>query len=256
LLLGTEDNKIEHTSGNPTNIYSTGGVTYLRGNEPSSLICKLGSTIDTKSEFYNNISMNSNRITGLSEPLNSDDACSKQYVDRKVITSHADFAIRHYVKNSVGLIPQLASSTADVSGFFVTTSSFIPGTYPSWLFNANFPGWDPVTPETPPGLQPQENVAWIQIQCPDPVIIYKFHIKAKPNPVKLQHSLTLTASNDGEVFYTLFSIRDTPLNFDLVSFDIPINVSPYKYFRLQVSSLQERNFGLRHWQLFTLDPTI
>src|SRR5580698_4266048 len=108
LLLGNIDNQIRHSFGHPLEI--TGGYGIKFGCTAGN-ICQLGSENNSKAQFLTDIVMNDNCISNLHDPKAAQDAATRNYVDKK------------YIKNNVGLVPDLISNDTNKSGFIVWVSS-------------------------------------------------------------------------------------------------------------------------------------
>src|SRR5271165_5807707 len=80
LLLGNNDNQIKHEFNSPLKIISTNGI--VIANETENPVCLFG--VDNKTLFKGDISLDSHKITHLSNPVFDYDASNKIYVDNKV----------------------------------------------------------------------------------------------------------------------------------------------------------------------------
>src|SRR5580698_8543359 len=172
LLLGNIDNQIRHNFGHPIEI--TGGYGIKFGCTAGT-ICQLGSETNSKAQFLTDIIMNNNCISNVHDPKTGQDAATKNYVDTK------------YIKNNVGLVPDLISNDKSKSGFIVSASSEQQDKKAFNVFNSRKNEWYSVS----------KTEFWIQLQCPEPIRIHKFALRG--NRVNKLYNWKLQARNEYNV---------------------------------------------------------
>jgi len=81
LLLGSNAERIQAVTNQSTSIFNTKGLMMVcNGNN----VAKFGNSLtDAKTNFYQDVLMNSNYIANLHDPNNAQDAATKNYVDTK-----------------------------------------------------------------------------------------------------------------------------------------------------------------------------
>ena len=91
---------------------------------------------------------------------------------------------------------------------------------------------------------------WLQIRCPEPVIIWRLALKAEP---VIRGGWNLSASNDGTTFTTLFSSSDTlQVGASPTFFNISTTTA-YQYYRLTVPANVVPEQGILVMQLYVYD---
>src|ERR1043165_2227850 len=195
LLLGNTGNKISFHNTikkTPVVIQTANGLRVRISDEVAIDIVKADRDTVSRINVFKPIYMNGAGITGLAEPTGDGSAVTKKYVDEC------------FKKCLVGYIPNLEANNS-ITGFYATASSNSRGHEPYRAFNnltsgdSWFSGVD-------------GSSAWLQIKCPEPVIIWRFALKVRMSML----SLVLSGSNDGITF--------TPL---LVSDDVlPVGSAP------------------------------
>jgi hypothetical protein len=174
--------------------------------------------------------MNDNCITNLHDPKTSQDAATKNYVDTK------------YIKNNAGLVPDLTSNDKNKSGFIVSASTEQQDKKAFNVFNSRKSEW----------LSSEDKNFWIQLKCPEPIIVHKFALKGNGQI----YSWILQARNE----YTMWNDLHVETNKFIGGDSVCIfNVNPsivYIYFRIFVIKAEGETPGLSYWQLYTLDPIL
>src|SRR5678816_3605910 len=126
LLLGSLTNKIQCQANNPITLQTTDGFLCKQGEND---IIRLGkSSTDSRIELYQNIVMNEKYIVNLHDPVEAQDAATKNYVDKC------------WKKCHVGYIPNLEGNRS-VTGFIASASSNTEG-------HEAFRAFNNLTPET------------------------------------------------------------------------------------------------------------
>src|SRR6218665_1765918 len=165
--------------------------------------------------------MNEKHIEDLHNPVNSQDAATKNYVDTALTSVNPqdfatknyvdaalnsdnpqDFATKNYVeialgsvnanplkKYHVGYIPNLERDVSE-TGFVVSAISFTADEYRAYgAFNTLKIAW----------VANSDRTGWLTIKCPEPVIVWRIAFTA----MSTLNSWSLSASNDGSVYIDL-----------------------------------------------------
>jgi hypothetical protein len=170
--------------------------------------------------------------TNIDDPTNPTDVASKNYVDTRVI-HHFD-----------GHIPPLGENSSK-TGFTVTASSFYSANYqPYMAFNPLLQGAVPVEWAT----AGETAGAWLQIQCPSQVRIWKIQLAGRRSNGERITSWKLDASNGGS-FTGLMNFTVT-LGAAVQEFNIDA-AAAYSIYRLVVNAAEPTNTGLSVVQIFT-----
>ena len=227
LFLGSMTNKIQCQMNGPITLQTTDGFLCKQGEND---IIRFGkSSTDRRIELYQNITMNEKYIVDLHDPAEAQDAATKNYVDKS------------WKKCRVGYIPNLEENNS-MTGFVASCSSSNVGNEAYKAFNnltsgdSWFAGVDGVT-------------AWLQIKCPEPVIIWRFTMKFR---MELR-GWNLSASNDGTTFTPLLS---TPTILPTAPAPTFFNISTttaYQYYRLTVVDDAWLQQGIQVMQLYIYD---
>ena len=115
-------------------------------NNLSLKVNKYGDTLS------GSLNMDSNKITSSYVPTNNFDQINQIYL-RSI-----------YIKNSCGYIPELGRPVFNKNGFTITTSGDATGTLGYAPFTTWKHHWIPADP----------NNAWIQVECPQSIMIHQF----------------------------------------------------------------------------------
>jgi len=230
IFLGNTSNKIHCRLTQPITLHATDG--FLVKHEGQDII-RFGSALGRRvTESYQDIVMNEKYIVGLHDPAEAQDAATKNYVDKSL------------KKCRVGYIPNL-SFNINLSGFIASSSSTSDGheAYQAFTNDERTRGaWisgDGVT-------------AWLQIQCPEPVIIWRLALT--PERFNLQ-AWNLSASNDGITFTPLLSVNQfmdqggsRPTFYDIST------TTAYRYYRVTFPEIDDGLLtGIRYMQLYVYD---
>ena len=228
LLMGDVDNQIRHNFGHPIKLAATHGVSFTCS---AGKICQLGT------ETGANLLMHKNFIKGLRDPLEPQDAATMYYVDNR--------------RNYSGFIPILERNDSCL-GFKATSSTTNPSSkhQPFGAFNnlhadGNNGSW--VT-------APNNTTGWLQIQCPEPVKIWRVGLKARKNAGKDITAWTISASNDGTDFRTLLTSTTVLLGSAHMPTFIEVTAhNAYPYYRFTITeSTGSNDVGVQVFQLYSV----
>jgi len=147
-LLGNTSNKIQCRVNRPITLQSTDGFLCRQGDHD---IMRFGSALGRRVESFQDIVMNGKYIVDLHDPAEAQDSATKKYVDNSLKKCH------------VGYIPNLKDN-ASRTGFHVISSSHTHGHEAYKAFNHD-------EEEDGAWIHGDGVIAWIQIKCPEPVII-------------------------------------------------------------------------------------
>jgi hypothetical protein len=222
----------------PVEVYTTNGTRfYVNGTR----VCRIGDGNATPAAqliLDTNIAMNSKLIKYLSDPVDAQDAATKNYVD----------SIPVPVLGYDGHIPPLADNSGQ-TGFTVTASSYYgAGNMPYYAFDSQ------ISRGSDWAARNQGVGAWLQIQCPSAVRIWKIKIKGRVGNTQCMTSWSLTASNDGSAFTTLLTSTTRLHGGGTQEFpvSIPTGVS-YSIYRITALGVDAGTIdtGLHYVQIYT-----
>ena len=225
LLLGNVDNQIRHNFGHAIKVHAVHGV---------NVICSAGKTCQLGTETDSNIHMHRNFIKGMRDPEEPQDAATKYYVDNK--------------QNFSGYIPILEANNSSL-GFKASSRGNISTKHqPFGAFNnlnadGNNGSWATTSP-----------TGWLQIQCPEPIKIWRVGLKARKADGRDITSWNLVAKNEGSAFITLLT-STTPLLGSATAptfFEVTAN-NAYQYYRFNIfASTGSNDVGVQVFQLFSV----
>jgi hypothetical protein len=256
LLLGDIDNQIRHNFGHSINISANHGTKF---ECPAGDVCRFGEESSKSAVFFDVIDMNDNNIKNLRNPSAAQDAANKQYVDDLLlIINNRINDLQHlsgsnignkFIKNNVGLIPDLISNKQNKSGFIVSATGAQEKSYPWHVFNSrsgdlqfvNFP----VMAER-----------WVKIKCPEQIQIYKFTVRGLDG----ENTGTISTwkfqgSNNNRDWDDLYEANMENINYEFKTYQLS-STSKYFYFRLIILTFTGDKIDLNHLQIYTLDPVL
>src|ERR1043165_256514 len=232
LFLGNAENRINfHNSANNPVIFQTANGLRVRiNNEDAIDIVKNARDSVGRINVFKKIYMNGVGITGLAEPKGDGGAATKKYVDKC------------FKKCLVGYIPNLEANNS-ITGFIASASASSAGHEAYRAFNnlvsgdSWFAGVD-------------GSSAWLQIKCPEPVIIWRLALKVRMETL----GWSLTGSNDGTRFASLFvgtngdlSVGASPTFFTIST------TTAYRYYKLTMREEDWLLNGIEVMQLYVYD---
>src|SRR5688572_14458463 len=224
LLLGSLTNKMQCQANNPITLQTTDGFLCKQGEVD---VVRFGkSSTDHRIELYQNITMNEKNIVNLHDPVEAQDAATKKYVDKYLRKCHVGYITNLEANNSVTGFIASASSNNEGHEAFRAFNNLTPET--SWVifFEEDTRSADSADTET----------EWLQIKCPERVIIWRFALYPASNATVWN----LSASNDGLSFTPL--LANVPRTGSGLRFFDVSTTTAYQYYRL---TFAEPDDGLR-----------
>src|SRR6218665_1174580 len=172
------------------------------------------------------------RLTALQNPANAQDAATKNYVDNLSVLSYD------------GHISPMSSNTAQ-TGFVASASSFFNSSYQPY---ATFAPQLVITMLANEWVTSEGAGAWLQIQCPARVRLWKIRVRGGASGLERITSWNITGSTDG-VFTTLIT-STTTLGSTAQKFSVNA-AAAYSIYRLNIVAAEPTNTGISHFQIFT-----
>jgi len=233
LFLGNAANRINfHNSANNPVIFQTANGLRVRiNNEDAIDIVKNTEYPVGRITVFKNIYMRGTGITGLVEPKGATSAATKKYVDESCKK-----------KCLVGYIPNLEANNS-ITGFIATASGSSAGHEAYRAFN-NLVSGDPWFA----GVDGRS--AWLQIKCPESVIIWRLALKVRMTTL----GWSLTGSNDDGITETLFvgTSGDLMVGASPTFFTISTTTA-YRYYKLTMREEDWVMNGIEVMQLYVYD---
>lgn len=228
VLLGSTTNKIHCSLNHPITIETTDGFLCKRGLEN---LVRFGiSSTDHRTALYRDLVMNNHYIVDLQDPALPQDAATKNYVDKCLKKCH------------IGYIPNLRSYL-NTNGFRVAASSSNAGQEAWYAFNHS-------TESDTAWIAGDGVTAWLQIQCPEPVIIWRIALRPK-QPIL---AWNLSGSNDGLTYTPLLSSRTRLLNLWNPQFFNITTTTAYQFYKLTIPETDDQLLtGIEYMQLYILE---
>jgi len=277
LLLGSNEERIQAVTNQPTCIFNTKGLMMVcNGNN----VVKFGTSLtDSRTNFYQDVLLNSNYIANLHDPSNAQDAATKNYADtndnlrmlkvgdimsgtlnmnNNSITNlsnpqnSGDAVNKSYIDaklNNSGLLINLTGAIGNKNGAVVTSSSNYSTKYSAWKI------WNLTASNQPNnewGTAGEVTNYWVMIQNINAMLVWKVHLCGRLFEPNQPSVWRIEGSNNGTTFTTLYS-SNVALSTTVAEFIFnPLPTVAYKYFRFySVSSVTASgNPGLSFWQLF------
>src|SRR6218665_1450147 len=271
--LGNPLNRIQCWINNPIALISTHGFLFKLGDN----IIRFGKSFsDIRIHVYQDIVMNEKHIVDLHDPVNAQDAATKNYVDTALSSTNPqdfatknyvdaalnsdnpqDFATKNYVETAlgsvnanplkkchVGYIPNLERDVSQ-TGFVVSASSINSERNRAYgAFNTLENAWI--------ANSSLDLSAWLTIKCPEPIIIWRIALTATPT----FNNWCLSASNDGSVFIDLLTSNERLVfNWDSVPKFLVLSSSSttaYQYYKIDITGI-EVTVGISFMQLYVYD---
>jgi len=204
----------------------------------------LTTNLQSKVDKNKDLDMGGYGIHNVKAPVNDTDVVNKKFVVNHVDALQQNIDRLFLVKNSIGFVPNLTSNNSNKSGYTVAASSTLKDHPAYCAFNTNKLGWCAAD-----GIS--DNI-WIEITCPEPVLIYKCSIKGLFGRIydwKLQ-------GNIGDGFH-MWTDLYVPVNVyidksSLLTFNITPSIRYSKY-RIYVNGAEAPTPGISYWQLYSAD---
>ena len=205
----------------------------------------LTTNLQSKIDKNKDLDMGGYSIHNVKNPVDDSDVANKRIVKDYINSLQQNFN-NITINNSVGLIPSLNNNNSKMGYIVRASSEREPNNLAFCAFNNNKSGWCVAD-----GIS--ENF-WIEITCPEPVLIHKCSIKGLYGRIydwKLQ-------GNIGDEFHTwtdLYPLLNDDVYIEkssLLTFDVfpPVKYSKY---RIYVNAAEAPNPGISHWQLYSVD---
>ena len=202
----------------------------------------LTNNLQSKIDKNKDLDMEGYGICNVKDPMNDADVVNKRTVDeyKNTLQQNVDNLL---VKNSVDLIPNLHNNNSKM-GYIARASSERKDHQAFCAFNDNKLGWCVAD-----GIS--ENL-WLEITCPEPVLIYKCSIKGLYGRIydwKLQ-------GNIGDNFHMWTDLYvSVDANIDrssVLTFNVSTSIKYLKY-RIYVNAAEAPTPGISYWQLHSAD---
>src|ERR1043165_1334981 len=209
------------------------GLRVRINDEAAFEIIKNAEDLVGRINVHKDIYMYGCRITGLAEPTGDGSAATKKYVDNSL------------KKCLVGYIPNLGANNSRKTGFIASASS----TTRAEGYEA-YRAFNNIEADNYWASDARNLTDWLQIRCPEPVIIWKLALKLGTDIVD---DWSLTASNDGITFTTLsgpngrFRERAIPDFFNIST------TTAYQYYRVTLTNTELTRHGIEVMQLYVYD---
>ena len=188
-----------------------------------------------KYPFIHDLNVSNKRIYFVGDPINPQDAVNKRYLDAK------------RVKNNVGFIPRLYGKDKSKQGFVVSTNSQLnSNSVAESVFNEGYE-WSTA------GIQ--EN-AWVQIQLPFEVSVWKITIAGKNNNLEKWYNWKFEGSNDANSWTVLKQATNEYLGSTIKTSVLNNPSKPFLYYRFYGVQGEPTNPGLSHLQIYTVDDLV
>ena len=162
-----------------------------------------------------------------------------------------------FVKNNVGLIPRLTSSTN--KEFTVIASNNANDAWRVFNISTGY-FWNPGVSVLDGRYVAQ---VYIQIKLPTATRIHKFGLKARSDSERIK-SWSLQAKNADGIVHTIYSpnvhtdrTEDRYIGGTVKYFDIPLSLaSNYLYYSLLIDRVDSQASSLTYFQIFSLDEVV
>ena len=163
-----------------------------------------------------------------------------------------------FVKNNVGLIPRLTSSTN--KEFTVIASNNANDAWRVFNISTGY-FWNPGVAVDDGGRYVSQ--VYIQIKLPTATRIHKFGLKAKSDSERIK-SWSLQAKNADGIVHTIYNpnvhtdrTEDRYIGATVKYFDIPLSLaSNYLYYSLLIDRVDSQASSLTYFQLYSLDEVV
>lgn len=232
VLLGNVQNQIQCQLNQPVAIQATDGVVFRQG---SSNIIRFGRAVgDLRTDVFQDIVMNQKYIADLHDPTSAQDAATKIYVDNSTKKCYS------------GYVPVLEANVSRL-GFIASASSTVNSSYnPYGAFN-NFNA-DGANGSWVSSIA----TGWLQIQCPEPVKIWKVALKARFFAGRNITAWNIAGSTNGTTFTTLLTSTTTLSGSATTpSFFNISTTTAYQYYRFNITaSVGAVDTGVHAMQLY------
>src|SRR6266853_33757 len=179
-----------------------------------------------------NLDMNTHNIINVTDPINTQDAATKNYVDNNT------------GRQLIGLFPVLTSNTD--SGWTASASS---------EFNTSFAAYK-VTANSDWATLGSTTNFWVQIKIPSTMAAqepFRINVKGRPSfTVEQMTSWRFDCSNDGTTYTTVLTQATTIVGTSTTYYNVDAGGVSYKYFRMFALTGSGINPGLNQFQVYVM----
>src|SRR6266853_76471 len=181
-----------------------------------------------------NLDMNTHNIINVTDPINTQDAATKNYVDNNT------------GRQLIGLFPVLTSNTD--SGWTASASSEYSTTFAAYKVTANS-DW---------ATSASTTNFWVQIKIPNimtAVEPFRISVKGRTGNGSTEQmtSWRFDASNDGTTYTTILTQATSIVSTATTYFNVDAGGVSYKYFRIFALTGSGTNPGLSQFQVYVIN---
>ena len=179
--------------------------------------------------------------------VNEREAIVRAYIDAQKERTEL-FVANKYVKNSVGLIPDLITLKKNKSGYIVSASVNAPeawDVFSSWRGDWTFPSF------------PVQEERWIKVKCVKLTQIHEFSVRGRESKADMEvgqiNRWKFQGSLNDKVWDDLYVGNNESVNWAYKTYPVT-STNKYWYYRFIVLGIAGENLGLNHLQIYSCDP--